>query len=243
MSFTSATNDTLPVKPSNAPVRTILEAVISPFHCLYQDAVEFHTQSRLRLPHSDSESGRLARAALVLYLSAAESLVHQAARELGHSHLEHLVCDPNNPMPLRDVWRLLPAIASSGLAGFADPEAPPWPQFEELLAVRRAWAYPGTEEQRRAYYLQTGEHARGFEPLQPQQIPSQLPLNPQDLIFPRTGLPRDPYALRPSHLDTARGVLDAAIEALNRQLGGALTAAGRHRREPIRIIHRTSERG
>ena len=61
-------------------------------------------------------------------------------------------------------------------------------------------------------------------------------MTPDLLHFPRTGLPRDPYALRPRHLDTARGVLDAAIEALDRRFGGALVRDGRHRKEPVRVV-------
>ncbi len=56
------------------------------------------------------------------------------------------------------------------------------------------------------------------------------------LVYPRTGLPRDPYALRPHHLDTIRGILDSAIEALDRKLDGLLTRDNRHRREPIQIL-------
>ena len=57
------------------------------------------------------------------------------------------------------------------------------------------------------------------------------------LTFPRTGLPRDPYALRPHHLDAARKVLDAAVEHLDRRLNGALTRDLRHRREPVKVVH------
>jgi hypothetical protein len=56
------------------------------------------------------------------------------------------------------------------------------------------------------------------------------------LVYPKTGLPRDPYALRPHHLDTTRGVIDAAIDALDRKLEGALTRDNRHRREPIEML-------
>lgn len=218
---------------------TILETTVSPFHCLYQDALEFHTQSHLRLSRSEAEASRMARAALLLYLAAAEALVHQAATELGQPELARLVCDPEHPMSLADAWRLLPSLVAVGPLphpnGFADPEAPPWPQFAELLALRTAWAYPGVESQRRAYYRQRSQED-GFEPLEPHQAPAALGLTADKLVYPRTGLPRDPYALRPRHLDTARGVLDAAIEALDRRLGGALTREARHRREPVRII-------
>src|SRR5262249_29553019 len=177
---------------------------------------------------------------LLLYVSAAEALVHQAAEELGRLELRGLVADPSRPLPLAEAWRLLPAIAAeSGAATVPfDPETPPWPQFAELLMVRTSWAYPGPPGARRAY-SRSPRRDGDYEPLQPHQVPAALrrTVAPERLSFPRTGLPRDPYALRPRHLDTARGILDAAIEALDRRMGGALTREQRHRREPVRVIH------
>src|SRR4051812_4821241 len=109
----------------------VIETVVSPFHCLYQDALHFHTQSQLRLARSESEASRLARAALLLYVASAEALVHQAAVELGRPELSGLIADPSRPLPLSDAWRLLPAIAAEGPAGSFDPEVAPWPQFAE----------------------------------------------------------------------------------------------------------------
>jgi hypothetical protein len=214
----------------------VIETVVSPFHCLYQDALHFHTQSKLAAPRSESEASRLARAAIVLYLSSAEALVHQAAVELGRPELSGMLADPSRPLPLADAWRLLPAIVADGPAGPFQPEQPPWPQFAELLALRAAWAYPGAVSERRAYYRSPRQDA-AYEPLLPHQAPAALGLPPERLTYPRTGLPRDPYAMRPHHLDTARSVLDAAIEALDRRLGGALSRGQRHRREPIRVVH------
>jgi hypothetical protein len=215
----------------------IIEIVISPFHCLYQDALFFHTQSRLA--RSVSEASRLARAALLLYVSSAEALVHQAAEELARPELKSLLADPSRPLPLYEAWRLLPAVAGElGATALPfDPEAPPWPQFAELLALRASWAYPGPAPRRRAFY-HAPERDGNFEPLEPNQIPPRLKRNASvsRLAWPRTGLPRDPYALRPRHVDTARGVLDAAIEALDRRMGGVLTKAQRHRREPIVVV-------
>jgi hypothetical protein len=94
---------------------SILVTEVSPFHCLYQDALEFHSQSRLMLLRSEGASSRLARAALLLYVASAEALVHQAAAELGRADLAKIVADPSRPLPLLDAWRLLPAIL--GLAG------------------------------------------------------------------------------------------------------------------------------
>ena len=59
----------------------VIETIVCPFHCLYQDALHFHTQSRLA--QSEGESARLSRAAILLYISSAEALVRQAAVELG----------------------------------------------------------------------------------------------------------------------------------------------------------------
>jgi hypothetical protein len=215
----------------------VIETVISPFHCLYQDALAFHTQSRLA--RSDGEASRLARAALLLYVSSAEALVHQAAADLGRPELCTMLVDPSRPIPLYEAWRLLPAIVGepgSHPQPF-DPEAPPWPQFAELLALRASWAYPGTASERRAFYRSL-EPNGNYEPLEAHAIPSPLRrASATGLAWPRTGLPRDPYALRPRHVDTARGVLDAAILALDRRMGGALTNGQRHRREPTRLVH------
>jgi hypothetical protein len=220
----------------SGPAGWVIETVVSPFHCLYQDALFFHTESHVRLSRSEPEASRFARAALVLYLASAEALVHQAAAELARPELAHLAVDPGRPLPLADAWRLLPAIVAVGPASGGDPEAPPWPQFAELLELRRAWSYPGEAAERRAYYRSAQKDA-AYEPLEPHQIPPGLGLEPSRLQYPLTGLPRDPYALRPRHLDTARGILDAAIEALDRRLAGALTRDLRHRREPVSVVH------
>jgi hypothetical protein len=95
----------------------VAETTFSPFHCLYQDALEFHTQSHLRLARSEAEASRMARAALLLYLSSAEALVHHAAYELGQPELARILCDPERPMSLADVWRLLPAVIAVSEGG------------------------------------------------------------------------------------------------------------------------------
>jgi hypothetical protein len=226
----------------DAELGWVIETIFSPFHCLYQDALFFHTQSRLA--RADSESSRLARAALLLYVSSAEALVHQAAEELGRHELSGLIADPKRPLPLAEACRLLPAIAAEPGAGNGpfDPEAPPWPQFAELLMLRSSWAYPGPAAGRRAFY-RSARRDGDYEPMQAHQIPDGLrrSVSPDRLAFPRTGLPRDPYALRPRHLDTARGILDAAIADLDRRMGGSLTQGQRHRREPVRVIHPPAE--
>ena len=215
----------------------VVETVVSPFHCLYQDALHFHTQSRLA--YSEAEASRLARAAFMLYIASAEALVRQAAVDLGRPELRGLLADPSRPLPLAEAWRLLPAIVAEPDAPTQpfNPEAPPWPQFTELLMLETSWVYPGAASTRRAYY-HSSRRDGDYEPMEPHKVSTSLRrvVKTDSLTFPRTGLPRDPYALRPRHLDTARGVLDAAIEALDRRMGGTLCQNKRHRREPSRLI-------
>jgi hypothetical protein len=237
----SAVSDRDRAAPDSAASGWIIETVISPFHCLYQDALYFHTQSQLRLARSESEASRLARAALLLYVASAEALAHQAAIELGRPELAALVADPERPLPLDDVWRLLPVVLGAPGGTAHDGQAAPWPQFAELVALRALWAYPGAATERRAYYRSPQKDA-AYEPLEPHQA-AGLKIAAEALTFPHTGLPRDPYALRPRHLDTARAVLDAAIEALDRRVGGALTRDQRHRKEPVRVVHPPQGRG
>jgi len=213
----------------------VIMTEVSPFHCLYSDALDFHSQSRQMMAKSVGSASRLARASILLYIEAVESLIHQAAVELGRPDLAPLVGDASRPLPLADAWKLLPAIVADGSVA-SDPEAPPWPQFAELLTLRASWSYPGPAHKRQAYYRAAYPGA-DFEPLQPHQIPTGVAITADTLLYPKTGLPRDLYALRPHHLDTARSVIDAAIHAIDRRIDGALTRANRHRREPVRQIH------
>ncbi len=216
---------------------SIIETVVSPFHCLYQDALHFHTLSRLA--QSEAEASRHARASFLLYLSSALALARQAARELVRDEARSLLIDPDRPLGLLDLWRTLPGIATPNAPPRRhDPLAPPWPQFAELVALHESWTNPESAQERTAYYRASDEGA-DYEPLDHRSLPPQLaPLvDPRVLVFPRTGLPRDPYALRPRHLDTVRGVLDAAIDDLDQRMDGALTRNQRHRREPVRLIY------
>lgn len=221
---------------ANRTVDAVVETIVSPFHCLYQDALFLHTLSHRRMAvPNPSEAGRFARAALLLYLDATEALFHQAALELARPELSALLRDPSRCVPLQDAWRLLAAISVEGLGCSGNLDSAPWPQFVELLALRTAWLYPGPAADRAAYYQSNGADG-SFEPLEPHRIPRGFALSADRLHLPKTGLPRDPYALRPQHVDTARGVIDAAIDNLDRRLGGALTRGGRHRKEPARIV-------
>ncbi len=166
----------------------VIETVFSPFHCLYQDALSFHTQSRLA--RSDADASRLARAALLLYISAAEALVHQAAEELGRHELRSLIADPSRPLPLEEACRLLPAIAAEPgtPTGPFDHEAAPVAPVHRAAELRNSWAYPGASPSRRAYY-RSPRRDGDYEPLQPHQVPDGCsgPSRPIDWPSPAPG--------------------------------------------------------
>ena len=227
-----------------ADTGSVIETVVCPFHCLYQDALSFHTQSRLA--RSESEASRIARAALLLYVSSAEALVHQAALELGRAELRGMLVDPDRPISLFEAWRVLPAIAAEpGTYG-----TPVRSRGAPVAAVRRAAlaqklvGLPGPARRASAFTDRTAATAITNH-CKPHEVPEGLrqAAVTSRLAFPRTGLPRDPYALRPHHLDAARGILDAAIEALDRRMAGALTRGQRHRREPVRVVYPPSRQG
>ena len=100
------------------------------------------------------------------------------------------------------------------------PNRPPGRSSPSSSCSRRRGSIRARRRAAAAYYRSTRRDG-DYEPLEPHKVPAALSrvLRTETLTYPRTGLPRDPYALRPRHLDTARGILDAAIEALDRRIG------------------------
>ena len=163
--------------------------------------------------------------------------MHQAAAELGRPELVAIVADPARPLP---AGRRLAAPARDRLRQpgrrRSTPRSPPGPSSPScwpcgLLVLSR----PGPDPP-------------GLLPLAPRDVGLRAaraapgPARPRPAARPPPPTPgpasrATPTRSGPRHLDTARGVLDAAIEALDRRLGGALTRDQRHRNEPVRLIH------
>ena len=217
----------------------VLETEVSPFHCLYQDALHFHSQSQLRLARSENEASRLARGAAALRGERRGA----GASGGGRAGPARAGRAGRRPEPPAAAGRRLAAPARDRGRG---PRRAVRPRGAPLAAVRRAAGAADVVGLPRPRV-----EAAGLLPLdRPRRLlrtaraapdPPRPGRDPRALHFPRTGLPRDPYALRPRHLDTARGVLDAAIEALDRRLGGALVRDGRHRKEPVRVVFPKSD--
>ena len=122
----------------------------------------------------------------------------------------------------------LPALVNDGPASPMQPEQPPWPQFAELLALRDAWAYPGGVRGGRI----TDRHAktRPMNRCFSIKCPRRSACSHQ-FTYPRTGLPRDPYALpllSSRHL--ARRARRGHGNPRSSTPGGARLRGERHRR-------------
>ena len=117
---------------SSANAGPILETIVSPFHCLYQDALEFHTQSQLRLARSEGEASRLARAALMLYLASRRGPGAPGGRRAGPARAGR-PCSPTRRRPCRcrRSGGCCRRLAEGPSRGRSTPGAP-------LAAVRRA---------------------------------------------------------------------------------------------------------
>ena len=179
---------------------------------------------------------------MLLYVSSAEALVRQAAVELGRPELRGLLADPSRPLPLAEAWRLLPAIVAETSVPTRTfvPESAPWPQFAELLMLETSWVYPGADCN--APRLLSIDPPR--QRLRAARAPSRSPRTPahnqnRDFDFSAHRPATRPLRASASTPRHPRGILDAAIEALDRRMGGALCQSQRHRLEPVRVIYPT----
>ena len=113
----------------------------------------FHTQSRLA--RSESEASRLARAALLLYVSSAEALVHQAAEELGRPELKSLLADPVTSVTAlskRGGYCRQLLVSSARRLDRLIRKPPRGRSSPSCSLLRASWAYPGPAPRRRAFY-------------------------------------------------------------------------------------------
>ena len=96
----AATRGNVPAVMANVELRSAIQEM-STAH--YQPTITWcaETQgSRVLAFRITPQEAAGERAALVLYLASAESLVHQAAAELGRPELVALAADPSRPLPL-----------------------------------------------------------------------------------------------------------------------------------------------
>ena len=160
--------------------------------------------------------------------------MHQAAVELGQQELAPLIADPQRPVPLGEAWRLLPGARERRPGGSDATGATAVAAVRRIAGDPRRLGVSRHSSRAASGCIDRRDKTRPMNRCSPIKR-SGADLATDQLTYPRTGLPENPYALRPHHLDTAHGVLDAALESIDRRLSGALTRGQRPRREPVPV--------
>ena len=180
----------------------VIETVVSPFHCLYQDALHFHTQSRLAaaaVRERGEPAGPRGAAAVPGRRRGAGPPGGRRARPPRADR----PCSPTRaarspwPTPGGSCRRSSP----TGPPARSTRTRPPGRSSPSCWRLRTSWAYPGPAADRRAYY-RSPRRDGDYEPLQPHQAPPGLgrpgrpPELPPDRPPPR---PLRPAAPPPRH--------------------------------------------
>lgn len=165
---------------------------------------------------------QLARTALVLYIVSLEALINRAIEAFAPSPLREFFLERERLLEVKDKWLLLPMLAGS--ATTFDEGAYPWSHFKELVSIRNDYLHP--KHERMGYYKVVGPLE--WVSLEPNEIPEGFPATAKSIVYPQTKIPRDPYSVRPPHVDTVKNVVDKTIEELNRLLDGKLTEEWLH---------------
>ena len=212
----------------------VIETVVSPFHCLYQDALHFHTQSQPGAVGGRGEPAGTGGAAALL--SSAEALVHQAAVELGRPELAELAADPPPPAPGRCLAAPARDRGRPGVHPPYDP-GPPLAPVRRAAGARTSWAYPGPPRPDGPITARPG--GRGYEPLEPHQVPPALAVPPTERspypapacpathtpCGPAISTPRAASSTPPSRPSTAASAAPATTSATARSRSASSTPA------------------
>jgi hypothetical protein len=208
----------------------IFKSHVNSFHYLYQDAEHFHAQARS--DDAGFDGVRAARTALLLYILSLEGLINRALEAFLPEPLRSFFLEREDRFSLEDKWQLLPLIAGDDGPKAFDKSRDVWARFVELVRLRNEFVHP--KHNRPAYY--EARTTANWTPLSWNAIPKGLPLKETDLIYRQTQIPRDPYAVRVDHVDTAKAAVDAVVAELDQLLGGRITAGGWHHSDGMSLI-------
>ena len=142
-----------------------------------------------------------------------------------------------------DKWELLPLFANPASPKEFDISRYPWSHFKELKRLRDDYVHP--KHDRTSFYKVP---KRGlFDSLQSETIPDDLAytdkdgkekkVTTKDVMYPLTRIPKDPSALLPEHLDTAKKTVDDTIAELDRLLCGKLTKDGWLTKDQMTLVY------
>jgi hypothetical protein len=197
----------------------IFSTAVNSFHYLYSDAEYMLKVIRSLDESSDFETVRLSRSAILLYVFSLEALINRVLATFLPEKLQDFFIEKEDRFSLADKWQLLPLITDTDPETAFDTSSYPWGHFVELIKLRNDYIHP--KHDRRAFYKVITSHR--FTPLSWREIPPDLGVSENSVIYRQTQIPRDPYAIRPSHVETTKKVVDDMIELLDKFLQGKLT--------------------
>ena len=208
----------------------VFKNYVNSFYYLYQDAEYFHEQARLS--NSGISGVRAARTSLLLYILSLEGLINRALEQFLPEPQRQFFLEREERFSLEDKWQLLPLIAGGGGARTFDKSRQGWARFTELIRIRNEFVHP--KHNRPAYY--EALTTTTWRPLSWKSLPDGLPVKVTDLIYRQTQIPKDPYAVRVEHVDTAKAAVDAIVAELDTLLGGRITAGNWHHSDGMGLI-------
>jgi hypothetical protein len=208
----------------------VFKTHVNSFHYLYQDAEFFHGHAKSSTAGFDGV--RASRTALLLYILSLEGLINRALEAFLPEPHRQFFLDREDRFSLEDKWELLPLIAGDGGPKAFDKSKQVWARFAELIRVRNEFVHP--KHDRPAYY--EALTATKWTALSWKRIPESLGVKETDIIYRQTQIPKDPYAVRVEHVDTAKAAVDAVVAELDAFLGGRITADGWHHGDGMGLI-------
>jgi hypothetical protein len=208
----------------------IFRSFVNSFAYLYQDAEYFHqVADRPELANS-FEQVRLCRTALLLYIFSLEGLINRALDHFIPQHLRDFIMEREDRFRIEEKWLLLPLLVSEKET--FDKSKYPWSHFSELVSIRNDFVHP--KHDRPAYYKAITSHE--WTALKWNEIPKGSKIKESEVVYRQTRIPRDPYALRPEHMDTVKKIVDDTVAELDRLLGGKITENNWFRSDQMTLI-------
>ncbi|HSO13804.1 MAG TPA: hypothetical protein VLT51_15620, partial [Anaerolineales bacterium] len=88
---------------------------------------------------------------------------------------------------------------------------------------------------RPAYYRAIASH--NWTPLSWKEIPRKSGIKETELVYRQTQIPKDPYAVRLNHIETAKRVVDDTIAELDKLLDGKISKDNWLKSDQMELIY------
>lgn len=209
----------------------ILQSFVNSFAYLYGDAEYLYYVAKTN--EKNFETVQLCRTALLLYILSLEGLINRALDHFLPEHIHDFVVEREEKFRLEDKWLLLPLLATEEQKAQFDKSNYPWSHFAELVRIRNDFVHP--KHDRPAYYRAIASH--NWTPLSWKEIPRKSGIKETELVYRQTQIPKDPYAVRLNHIETAKRVVDDTIAELDKLLDGKISKDNWLKSDQMELIY------